>query len=133
MKKYEDWGYYESNKFEEEVKYMVFYYRNSILASIVSVMGCAFVIVSIPEISWGWPFTIFGLALCFLGKKISQNKAFKTWWDTVIGTGMVARMRTEQEVCVEVYNENPGKQTLKKIREINPEAAGWIEQHIPKK
>lgn len=112
---------------------MVFYYRNSILASIISILGCTCIIVSIPEIAVAWPAAIVGLGVCVLGKMISVNKSFKTWWDTVIGTGMAARMRTEREVCVEVYNQNPGKRTLKKIREINPEAAGWIEQHIPQK
>lgn len=112
---------------------MVLYYRNSILASIISIIGCIFVIMSITELSEAWPMTIIGLVMCILGKGISVNKAFKTWWDTVIGTGKAAQMRTDRELCVEVYNENPGKHTLKKIREINPEAGEWIEQHISKK
>lgn len=112
---------------------MVLYYRNSILASIISIFGCAFVIVSIPEIAIAWPATIVGVVMCILAKRISNNKVFKRWWDGVIGTGRVARMKTERELCIEVYNENPEKQTLKKIREINPEAAEWIEQNISKK
>ncbi len=112
---------------------MVFYYRNSILASIISIFGCVSIIISIPEIAVAWPATIIGLGMCILGKKISDIKAFKTWWDTIIGTGRATRMRTERNICVEVYNENPGKHTLKKIREINPEAAGWIEQQILQK
>lgn len=112
---------------------MVLYYRNSILASIISITGCIFVIMSIAEFSDAWPATFIGLAMCMLGKGISVNKAFKTWWDTVVGTGKAAQMRTDQELCVEVYNKNPGKRTLKKIREINPVAGEWIEQHISKK
>ena len=111
---------------------MVFY-RNSILASIISIIGCAAVLVSIPEIAVAWPATIVGVAMCILANTISDNKAFKTWWDTVIGTGVAARMKTERELCIEVYKKNPKKQTLKKIREINPEAAEWIEQNILKK
>lgn len=116
---------------------MVFYYRNSILASIISIFGGVSVIISLSEIGTAWPMTIIGLAMCILGKIISNskadNKAFETWWDTMIGTGKVARMKSDQELCVEVYNENPGKRTLKKIREINPEAGEQIERYISRK
>lgn len=65
---------------------MVFWYRNSFLASVLSVGGCALIIAAIGEmisgsgeLSGGSAFLAIGigLALAILGKKVSDNKAKK--------------------------------------------------------
>lgn len=54
---------------------MVFWYTNSLLASLVSIFGCVMVITAIQEGIWG--LAIAGLALVALGKFISYRKEQK--------------------------------------------------------
>lgn len=65
---------------------MIFWYKNSFLASVLSVGGCALIIAAIGEIiSGSGELSVggallaigIGLALAFLGKKVSDNKAKK--------------------------------------------------------
>lgn len=64
---------------------MAIWYKNSILASIVSVLGCGFIVVAIQELSAGeldlFPDFIgivaMGVALAVLGWFISDRKAKK--------------------------------------------------------
>lgn len=65
---------------------MVFWYRNSFLASVLSVGGCALIITAVGEmlsgsgeLSGGSAFLAIGIgvALAILGKKVSDNKAKK--------------------------------------------------------
>lgn len=54
---------------------MVFWYNNSLLASLVGIFGCAMVFVAIQE--GDWVPAIVGLAFVALGKYISYRKEQK--------------------------------------------------------
>lgn len=64
---------------------MLFYYKNSIAATLVSILGSAFIICGVFIIIEGEFFggiltLILGLFLTFFcGKRIAKNKAFKDW------------------------------------------------------
>ena len=117
---------------------MILFYKNSFLASVVSVLGCVFVMVAIVEFEYLdmetiVPCVLAGVALMIWGKVISNNKAFKTWWKELEKKGVIAQLPNDTNLAIKVYQANPKSKTLNKIRELNPVAAQTIEQNIVKK
>lgn len=111
---------------------MVLWYKNSILASVVSILGCVLVIAGISVSGDGDVATTAGLIICGIplivwGKIISNNKAFKKWWKQVEDANLVAQIRQDVNTAIAVYNKNPQKRTLKKIAGLNPAAAAQIQ------
>lgn len=118
---------------------MFLYYKNSILASIFSIFGSGFVAMGVMfvieegEIVGAIVMAALGIAMILLGRNISQNKAFKKWWKQQIEEkGLVPHIVASMDIAVQIYNKNPGTRALKKIRQLNPAAADWIEQHQTK-
>lgn len=72
-------------------------------------------------------FVLLGVPLFLLGRRISQNKAFKKWWQELEKKGVIAQAMTSQEVAMAIYKKDPQKRTLEAIRKINPMAAAVIE------
>lgn len=111
---------------------MVLWYRNSFLASVVSILGCIMVIGGFSISGDGDMATTAGLIICgvvliVLGKIISNNKAFKKWWKQVENANLVDSIRQDVNTAIAVYNKNPQKRTLKKIAALNPTAAAQIQ------
>ena len=113
---------------------MVLWYKNSFLASVVSVLGCALVTMGIMAAVGGdteaLPMVIPGLALAIWGKIISNNKAFKKWWKQVEDNNLEPVIARDLNSAITVYKKNPQKRTLKKIAKLNPAFAQHIEQNI---
>ena len=117
---------------------MILFYKNSILASIVSVIGCVFIMVILVDIdSYHMdvivPVMAMGIACLIGGKMISVNKSFKTWWKQVVDLGYDEKMKTDTNLAIAIYNKNPKNATLKKIESLNPAAAEAIRASIAKK
>lgn len=111
---------------------MVLWYRNSFLASVVSILGCVLVIAGISVSGDGDVATTAGLIICGIplivwGKIISNNKAFKKWWKQVEDANLEPQIRQNVNTAIAVYNKNPQKRTLKKIAALNPAAAAQIQ------
>lgn len=116
---------------------MFFWYRNSFLASLVSIFGCAMVMVAIAALIQGEmpvygaiPLAAAGGVVAYLGRKISENKAFKKWKKQLEAQGIDQRVRGSLQDAVTVYNANPGKKTLSYIQTLNPVAADQIRQMV---
>ena len=117
---------------------MILYYKNSLLASVVSILGCVLLMVVI--FTWGeysveemiLP-AILGVAMLIWGKVISNNKAFKTWWKGLEEAGIPERIKTDDAMAELIYQKHPKKATLNKIRQLNPGAAAAIEAALVKK
>lgn len=114
---------------------MIRWYKNSFLASVVSIVGCVAILAGIYSIvdetvTEGVIAIIVGLALAILGKQISENKAFKTWWKQVTDANLEPQIAQSVDVAIQVYNKNPQKRTLKKIAALNPAAAENIERQL---
>ena len=103
---------------------MVFWYKNSVMSSVVSILGCVMAIAGFAEMMI--PVGLLGIALAIWGKIISDNKAFKTWWKQVTDNNLEPRIAQSVDVAMQIYNKNPQGRTLKKIEELNPEAANQI-------
>ena len=112
---------------------MFFYYQNSILASIASVLGSICLIVVFFERNYLGPeemipAIIMGVSLLISGKLISNRKAFKKWWKQVEDAGLEERLKTDVALAKVVYSKNPIRATLKKIESLNPAAAEAIRE-----
>ena len=108
---------------------MMIYYKNSLLASVVSILGCMVIMLVILEFGFdedGIKFLLLGLALLAAGKLISNRKVFKTWWKQVEDLDLVDKIRQDGAVAKMVYDKNPKRATLKKIEKLNPTAAEAI-------
>ncbi len=117
---------------------MIRWYKNSFLASAVSIIGCISILAGIygivdETITEGVIAIVIGLALAILGKQISDNKAFKTWWKQVTDANLEPQIAQSVNIAIQVYSKNPQKRTLKKIAELNPAAAESIERQLAAK
>ena len=111
---------------------MVLWYKNSFLASVVSILGCILVIAGFGVSGEGDMATTAGLIICGIpliiwGKIISNSKSFKKWWKQVVDANLVPQICQDVNTAIAVYNKNPQKRTLKKIAELNPAAAAQIQ------
>ena len=117
------------------------YYRNSVLASVVSILGSFALIGGGALIGIGGTGGIVGgvlviaasIGLMIWGKIISRNKAYKVWWDQTLTKVSPAHIAGNVNLAIQVYNANPKNWTLKKIEELNPVAAQLIRQNQLKK
>ena len=110
---------------------MVFWYRNSILASIVSVFGCCMVLAGLPIFAaGGFVFVVMGVLLAIAGKMISVNVTNKKWLKNLQEQGIDERVRTSYQAACQLYNANPCGFTMKYIQQINPEAAKNIKRQL---
>ena len=118
---------------------MLIYYKNSFWASVVSLLSCGMIMIGImflvdSMILEGIIFILLGIPLFLLGRRISQNKAFKKWWAELEKKGVIAQAASSTDVAKAIYKKDPQKRTLEAIRKINPIAAMEIEgkiQHQP--
>ena len=113
------------------------WYKNSFWASVVSILGCVMIVGGIgsfgSSIAGAIILIILGLAMAVWGKNISDNKAFKVWWQQVVDKGLIPQIAQNTATAIAVYNKNPQNRTLQKIRELNPAAAQQIQASIDAK
>lgn len=114
---------------------MFIWYKNSILASVVSIVGCIFALfgihVLVQEGTYGLsqaiPALLVSVPLVIWGKMISAEKSFDTWWNQIEKAGLIPEIKRSRSVAVDVYKKNPERRTLEKICKLNPDAAKYIE------
>jgi hypothetical protein len=116
---------------------MIFWYKNSFLASVVSILGCVLVIAGLSMFGEGETaaailLIVCGVPIAICGKIISNNKAFKVWWKQVTDANLEPKIAQDINTAVAIYNKNPQKRTLQKIETLNPAAAAHIRQSIKK-
>ena len=112
---------------------MFLYYKNSFLASVLSILGCIMLVAcvmmfedyEITELIL--PFLI-GIALNVAGKMVSMEKSFKKWWKSVKEAGYEEQIKQSFEAAQLVYSKYPKKRTLKEIEKLNPAAAALLAQ-----
>lgn len=120
---------------------IVWYYRNSVLASIVSILGSVAVVGGVAMMPGGDTGMIIagvfliaaGIAMMIGGKFISRNKSYKKWWEEILTKVPPAHIAGNVNLAIQVYNANPKNWTLKKIEELNPTAAQLIRYQKAKK
>ena len=113
---------------------LVLTYKNSFLATIVSVLGCALVVLGIvvfvEDFFGAVIFVLMGLALIYWANEISENKAFKKWWKQIKDNDLEPVIAKDLNTAIAVYQKNPQSRTVKKIATLNPSFAEYIEKNI---
>ena len=117
---------------------MFIWYKNSFLASVVSILGCGLFLYGISEFrnygfEYGLPWFLAAIPFAVLAKIISNNKAFKKWWKQIEKADLVPQIVKSNHIALDIYNKNPQKRTLKKIAILNPEAVAIIEANLAEK
>lgn len=117
---------------------MILFYKNSFLASVVSILGCIIVLLGVTTISDGdvapgIGFIVLSLPFLIGGKIISNNKNFKKWWKQVEDAKLEPQIAQNVDTAFAVYNKNPQNRTLKKIEALNPAAAQEIRKALEAK
>ena len=116
---------------------MVFWYKNSFLASVVALTGSMLGIIGFLYFEESVPLALAliagGIALIAWGKSISEDKSFKVWWKQVINAGLEPRIAEDANLAVEIYKKNPQPRTFKKLISLNPSAALALNEYINKK
>ena len=100
---------------------MIRWYKNSFLASVVSILGCTLILAGImivveeEELAGGIMLAIVGLALAIWGKNISENKAFKKWWQQVIDNNLEGKIGSDRDL-----QQEPPEAHIKEDRRPEP-------------
>lgn len=110
-------------------------YKNSVVASILSVCGYVAAIAGIiaafsGSVVAGIISVLAGIGLVFWAAAISQNKQFKIWKNKIEASGLAGRIKADVNTAVMVYNSNPDKKTLAYISQLNPTAGSLIAESI---
>lgn len=120
------------------MKVTVEYYKNSALASIVHVIGNFFIslgFVSIfacfeaflPAVLFSAVFFALGYLFRHWAERISDYMAFIQWWGENVEDNLLEPVIKESaDFANQIYMKNPQERTLKRIAELNPEAAQLI-------
>ena len=117
---------------------MIRYYKNSLLASIVSIFGCSMILAGIVifaegEPSGGAAIVVFGFVMALWGKRISNNKAFKQWWKQIQEQNLEPVIAKDLNTAIAIYQKHPKPETLNKIAALNPTFAQYIRENIANK
>ncbi len=116
---------------------MIVWYKNSLLASLVSIFGCICCISAIVGAVEGDPDVLVlllpGIPLLIWGKTISENKRFKKWWKQIVDNNLEPQIAASVHTAIAVYNKNPQERTLKKIEALNPAAGAQIRAQLAQK
>lgn len=114
---------------------MILFYRTSIVATVISILGCASVaggaMLLLMDGDWlGIVFVLLGLPGILGGRIIHLNKTYDKWWTENVDSELEAELAQSREKCIEVYNLNPQRRAIKKISQLNPEAGAHIQERI---
>ena len=117
---------------------MFIFYRNSILASAISLFSCALAVMGVKSyldgelpIEHAALAVVIGVIGIALGKLVSNRKTFKKWVKALEEKGIHERIRASVSDACAVYKQNPGKRTLQYIETLNPTAAAVIRGTAP--
>ena len=117
-------------------------YNNSALATVISLIGSAFILISLYLIAdafiskavvWD-EFLVFicmalmGVGMRFWAKHIYEKKVLKTLKKNIQEQNMEANIIASTELAVAIYNKAPCKPVQKYITELNPAAGEIINQ-----
>ena len=113
---------------------MYFEYKNSKLATIISLIGCGLVTAGIAGYNENSGASIgailVGIPIAILGRQISRAKSFKTWWKQIENNNLEPVIAQDLDTAISIYKKNPQRRTLKKIESLNPQFAAHIKQNI---
>ena len=111
-------------------------YKKSFLASLVSIVGSIMMILGIcllfEELVAGIICAVIGVAFLLWAPIISERKLFKLWIKDLKNKGVIEQLSSSNELCMQMYQANPHKRTIKFIAKYNTAAAETISASLRK-
>ena len=112
-------------------------YKKSAGATLASIGGYILAVVGIAGIFEGEALIgIFciacGIGLAIWASSIAEKKAFKLWIKDLEAKGVISQLPHSPQLCLQMYQANPNKQTLDFIAKYNPSAAAAISASLNK-
>lgn len=112
-------------------------YKNSILATFLSMFGTGFTLCGILILfqleAVGIVILIIGICFMWWSDSVNDKKTFKLWRKKLEENHIDQLIKTSTAHSVQVYNANPDKRTLEYIQELNPQAAAYIREQLSAK
>lgn len=115
------------------------FYKNSILATLMSVFGTLFIVIGILGAFTGaLPLLIIvplGIGLNLGASEIAERKNFKMWKRLIAGEKLESEIPYSLDAAIQAYNLTsyyPNAKALLYIQEKNPQAAYLIRQELEK-
>lgn len=113
-------------------------YKNSALATVVSIIGCFFELGGITVMAnggagnllGGFLLALWGVAHFAVAERLSDYAQYRIWKRQIEQKVDVERIAHDNELAIQVYQTNPCKRVLKYIQNLNPTAAEQIQQQI---
>lgn len=116
---------------------MIFWYNNSFLASVVSILGCCLAMVGLSSFGDSILMALIlfaaGFALMVWGRIISDDKAFKKWWKQIKDNHLEPVIARDLNTAIAIYQKNPDGRTISEIAKLNPSFAAYIQKNIVSK
>ena len=105
-------------------------FKNSVLASILSVIGSCMLMVGLimlfQDVWVGIILLAVAASMILLGYRISEDKRYNQLIDDLEKKGLLQHLPNDIGLCLAVYRSYPSKATLKLIEGYNPTAAAEI-------
>lgn len=102
-------------------------YKKSFLASFVSIVGSIMMVLGIcllfEELVAGIICTVIGIGFLLWAPIISERKLFKLWIKDLKTKGVIDMLPSSRDLCLQMYQANPKKRTIKFIAKYNPSIA----------
>ena len=110
-------------------------YRNSVLATLVSIAGTILLILGLSAMfydTWytGLTLMTIGLGLMLGAYFMAKRVGFKKWIKQLKAKGVIDELPNSEALCIKLYQSNPCKRTLAFIHKCNTEAADYISKFI---
>ena len=107
-------------------------YKNSVLASVLSIFGTAMIFGGIVGITSDISITLtlvpVGGAVMYWAHQIAEKKQFKLWIKGLEEKGIIQQLSENAGLCFALYQANPHKRTIAFIAKHNPNAAEEIKE-----
>lgn len=117
-------------------RFAVTIYKKSFLASLVSIVGSIMSILGIcllfEDLTAGIICLAIGIAFLLWAPVIAQRKLFKLWIKDLKQKGVIESLPTSRDLCLQIYQANPQKRTIKFIEKYNPIVALEISTSLKK-
>ncbi len=109
-------------------RFTIITYPKCPLASIISVLGSFLAVFGLyntlsSELVIGIVCIVIGIAFLLLAPLLAKRKRFDLWIKDLESKGILDALPTSRALCIQMYQANPIKKTLKIIEKYNPAVA----------
>ena len=110
-------------------------YRHSILASLLNIIAAMMMMGGLAaafggEILAGIVLFVLGMGVTLLGSMLAEHTKYRAIIRNIKKNGLEDQLRNDLPAIFKVYNACPGREILRYIESLNPEAAKIIREQL---